>query len=276
MDKSEWSVVVYKATNKINGKVYIGITNDFKRRVARHKADSKKIIESKHPKHFARALNFHKFDNFNWELLTKPIPRCLSKSMERFFIRETQSNNRDFGYNLTDGGDGTDGFHMSEDAKLKLSLALKGKKKSHPVSEETREKLRIASTGRKIPKEAIARGVAKRIGKNTKNTHYAYVDMPEIEEIAYDYEFGELTLRQIGPKYGYKWATLRKHLRWHLGDTKYEEISARNRWKKPRGLRGPKVNPDGSPWVYASKYYHYKPIDQKPVLQYLSNTENDI
>ena len=36
---------VYKITNLINGKAYIGITNDFKRRMDNHKCGKKQAVD---------------------------------------------------------------------------------------------------------------------------------------------------------------------------------------------------------------------------------------
>ena len=50
---------VYKFTNKVNGKIYIGKTINWKRRMCKHKSSAKK------PKYyFGRALRKYGFDNF--------------------------------------------------------------------------------------------------------------------------------------------------------------------------------------------------------------------
>lgn len=58
---------IYKATNKINGKIYIGQTVDFERRYKEH-------ISSKHGKHakcgfFHKAINEYGKENFDWEII---------------------------------------------------------------------------------------------------------------------------------------------------------------------------------------------------------------
>jgi hypothetical protein len=63
--------------------------------------------------------------------------------------------------NLTDGGDGSSGFHHSEDAKRKMSVAKKGKpsnRKGAIHSEDSIKKMRASKqgnkhcVGRKLPK----------------------------------------------------------------------------------------------------------------------------
>jgi hypothetical protein len=65
------------------------------------------------------------------------------------------------GYNMCAGGIGPLGLTHSEETRNKIKAAVKNKP---PCSEETRKKLSVAGTGRKIPAEAVARQVAKRTG----------------------------------------------------------------------------------------------------------------
>lgn len=57
---------IYKATNKVNGKVYIGQTIDFKRRKAEH-LSSKNGIHAKCV--FHRAIQKYGKENFEWEII---------------------------------------------------------------------------------------------------------------------------------------------------------------------------------------------------------------
>jgi hypothetical protein len=69
--------------------------------------------------------------------------------------------------NLTDGGDGVSGYKRSDESRLAQSERMKGISpfpKGHKLSEEHKEKLRIAQTGRKHTPEHIAKCVAKRLG----------------------------------------------------------------------------------------------------------------
>jgi group I intron endonuclease len=96
--------IIYKATNKVNGKVYIGQTkNSLKTRMASHKYSA----EKKNSKgHFHKAIRKYGWINFEWETL------CNCSSLEELHIKEIQyieyfdchsPNNK--GYNMTKGGD---------------------------------------------------------------------------------------------------------------------------------------------------------------------------
>jgi group I intron endonuclease len=59
--------LIYRATNEINGKTYIGKTKlTLDRRKSRHKSDSKR---NKNISLFHRAINKHGWNNFTWDVL---------------------------------------------------------------------------------------------------------------------------------------------------------------------------------------------------------------
>jgi group I intron endonuclease len=124
---------IYKVTNEINLKVYIGFASDLTKRKYRHKhyAMMKKVNNN-----FYAAIRKYGWDNFNWEVIyqSKDRNHCLN-AMEKFFIEEY----RTFigfidchGYNMTMGGDGSSGNHnpKTDEHKIKISQSCKGKKKT--------------------------------------------------------------------------------------------------------------------------------------------------
>lgn len=97
MDKHNWCVYIH--TNKINNKVYIGITckspNDRWRSGANYK----------HNVYFNNAIMKYGWQNFEHIIFAD----CLSKSdahrIERSLIALWRSNKRQYGYNLSAGGE---------------------------------------------------------------------------------------------------------------------------------------------------------------------------
>ena len=87
---------IYKITNKINGKSYIGQSIDIERRWREHK---KNIGSSKNPLY----LDFKKYglENFSFEILEECKVKDLDEK-EIYWIKRYDSHNK--GYNLTDGG----------------------------------------------------------------------------------------------------------------------------------------------------------------------------
>ena len=131
-------MIIYKATNNINGKVYIGQTiRTLQLRKKEHFRDAKKCNHS-----FANALNKYGEENFYWMVLNECDDINLLNRLEDYYISCYDSMNREKGYNLTSGGLN---FIRSEETRKKFSEANTGEKNSmfgkHP-SEETLEKMR--------------------------------------------------------------------------------------------------------------------------------------
>lgn len=112
---------IYKATNTINNKVYIGFTSKWPLRIIQHKSHSKNSKTA-----FHRALRKYGENNFNWELLyqSKDLQHTVS-TMEPHFISEYNSFGEG-GYNLTEGGEGTLGMKYTKETKLMWSKQRKG------------------------------------------------------------------------------------------------------------------------------------------------------
>lgn len=88
---------VYKITNKINGKLYIGITNNYKKRWANHKCcnDPNMVI--------AKAIKKYNIENFIFEILYQglSIEEAEDKEIELIAKLNTLVPN---GYNVSKGG----------------------------------------------------------------------------------------------------------------------------------------------------------------------------
>lgn len=117
---------IYKITNKINGKCYIGQSNDIHRRWKQELAPNAKLNP-----HLARAFEKYGIDNFEFEIIEECSRNQLNER-EQFYIEIYHTINPEFGYNKTLGGDGNLGRHfiMSEEQKEKLRQANTGRKYS--------------------------------------------------------------------------------------------------------------------------------------------------
>ena len=133
--------VIYKATNKINGKSYIGQTIEtLNERKAKHISCA---CLKKDNIYFHNTIKKHGKENFIWEVLTE----CNSlKELNKTEIEMIEKYNTfESGYNLTKGGEGQIGFKHSEGAKKKMSKSSKGFKHS----EESKRKMSEAQKGEK-------------------------------------------------------------------------------------------------------------------------------
>ena len=114
----ERKFVVYKHTSP-NGKVYIGITSQ---KLNRRFRDGKGYYNNKH---FYNAIKKYGWDNFSHEVLFDNLTEEEAKLMEQFYIALYDSINPKNGYNQTLGGEGTLGYHMSQETKTKISNSKK-------------------------------------------------------------------------------------------------------------------------------------------------------
>ena len=132
---------VYKITNKITGKIYIGITNQGSGARYRHHWYESRIGE---PSPIHRSMAKYGEDNFTLEIIDFAETYEELKEKEKFWIKKFNSTDRNIGYNLTEGGDGTFGRTHSEETKEKIRQKALGRK----ISEETKKKMSEARIGK--------------------------------------------------------------------------------------------------------------------------------
>lgn len=113
-------MIIYKITNKINGKIYIG----------QRAKSSESFLDS----HYygsgiliKQAVDELGIDNFIREIIEVVDNITNLPLRERFWIAFYQSNLRSVGYNLSSGGDNAPGFKHGEETKRKIGLSSKGR-----------------------------------------------------------------------------------------------------------------------------------------------------
>ena len=140
---------IYKATNKINGKVYIGqTTKTLHERIINHKSESNTRKQLK----FHKAIAKYGFENFEWEVIDQDeLGLGILDELEKLHISRYMSCNPNYGYNETNGGKGPSGRKLSAKSREKLSLANKGR----IFTEKHKNNLRLAKIGIKESKQTI-------------------------------------------------------------------------------------------------------------------------
>jgi len=117
--------IIYKVTNIVNGKIYIGQTiNTLEYRKHGHekKSRSKKNISTC----FHKAIKKYTPENFKWEILEYCNSKDELDEMEFHYIKQYNSFNPN-GYNMTFGGEGTIGRACAQETKDKISASKVGK-----------------------------------------------------------------------------------------------------------------------------------------------------
>lgn len=131
------SYIVYKLTSP-SEKVYIGITCQPIKKRWMNGHGYKKCPA------IYKAINKYGWENFQKEILYEGLSEEHAKYLETYLINAYKSKDKRYGYNLTQGGDGTSGRTQSEETRKKISEKNKGKK----ISEEQKERLRQINLGK--------------------------------------------------------------------------------------------------------------------------------
>jgi len=140
---------IYRITNTVNNKCYIGSGVDIYNRWADHKS---KLRRMKHfNRYLQRAWNKYGDDSFVFEVLKL----CLIDELiiyEQKYIDILKPE-----YNIAKKARSMLGLVHTKDARLKMSIASKGNKnaagRTHIVTEEMRKRISDANRGRKFSKE---------------------------------------------------------------------------------------------------------------------------
>lgn len=99
---------IYKITNIANNKCYIGKSIDAYYRLKTHK---KYLKNNKHSNPYLQnEFNKYSFKNFKFDIVEIVDNVDILNDKEKYWISYFSSNNKKFGYNMTDGGDGGDIF----------------------------------------------------------------------------------------------------------------------------------------------------------------------
>lgn len=115
--------VIYKITNTENGKVYIGQTNDFQKRMNGHKSTSFNKNSSDYNLPIHAAIRKYGWDKFNKEIIEE-LPeddQRLIDERERFFIEYFNSLISGNGYNINLGGQGFKRGKLTYEERLQCS-----------------------------------------------------------------------------------------------------------------------------------------------------------
>lgn len=136
--------ILYAHVNKLNKKCYIGITS---KKNPNHRWNNGKGY--KQNPYFYNAILKYGWDGFEHYILLTNLTRPEAIEFEQSFIMLLKTQNRERGYNMTAGGDGTRGYHPSLETRMKLSEL--GRKEN--LSLETRQKRSESLRKRKLTKE---------------------------------------------------------------------------------------------------------------------------
>lgn len=178
---------IYKTTNLLNGKIYVG------KRIYRKKDDNWYLGSGVY---LNRAIKKYGREHFKKEILEWCKDKVHLCKREIYWIKYFNSTNSQIGYNLSLGGDGG---NVGKEAYIKIGNKLRGKKKpkefgekvskslkGKPKTKEHVEKVRQSLLGKSRPKEVVIK-MAKSIKEKYDNGWESPV---QIEIYQYDKNTG--------------------------------------------------------------------------------------
>lgn len=132
-------MLIYLATNKINGQVYVGQTSlTLDQRRWRHEHES--MNHHRKTVKFHNALIKYGFENFDWKVIAECGTQKELDAAEKYYIMVYESYKRGIGYNLKMGG--RSGGLMTPEAKANLGASTKRKWQKPECAKRMREGLR--------------------------------------------------------------------------------------------------------------------------------------
>lgn len=134
----ERKYIIYQHTTP-SGKVYIGQTC-LNTNVRWANGSGYKTC-----KLFYYSIKKYGWDNIEHKILHKDLSKEQADILEKMYIQFFKIKH--ISLNITDGGEGMTGFHHTEEARIKISEAHKGKPRK-PFSEEHRRKISEALKGK--------------------------------------------------------------------------------------------------------------------------------
>ena len=139
---SEKSYCIYSHTNKINGKIYIGLTS------MKPEKRWKNGVGYHNGTHFRNAIDKYGWDNFEHEIIKDNLTKDEACYWEKYYISLHNSMDRNYGYNMSSGGENGGGHPHTDESRRKISehsVGFSGRKHT----EEALKKMRDAKTGEK-------------------------------------------------------------------------------------------------------------------------------
>lgn len=141
--------VIYKITNLINGKIYIGRTITKYTKYIKNKFQG---IKRNPNKHLVYSVEKYGISNFSVKVID--VARTVKDldALEIEYIKKAGSTNPSIGYNISLGGTGGSNFKgrkHTEASKLKMSQSSRhySANKGRTLTEEWKENIRLGTTG---------------------------------------------------------------------------------------------------------------------------------
>lgn len=129
---------------------------------------------------FFNAIKKYGWDGFDHIIIESDLSEKIANRLEIEYIRRYNTMDRNYGYNMTSGGNGASGRIHTEESKLKMSISKSGT--NHPnfgkhLRDETKNKISKRLTGNSNPSGCIrSKEVRLKISESKYKPVSAYID----------------------------------------------------------------------------------------------------
>lgn len=221
---------LYKITNTLNNKIYIGQSNKETERWRQHKYLSRQLYPIQY---IHRAMVKYGVENFKYEVIACCLSKEYADETEKTLIDQYDSRNKKYGYNISPGGDivwnsglpkerqPMFGKHHKDESKKKISESNKGKiiiiteeqkrkmsdaHKGKTHSQETIEKISSSNQGICRSLETRNRMSQSKMGSKNKTGKFKYTEEQKLEII--NLHLSGLSHDKIAIMYNYSSGTI--------------------------------------------------------------------
>lgn len=129
---------IYKITNKINNKIYIGSSINIKQRWKKHKTELNN--RKHHSKHLENAWHLYGSKNFEFSIIEETKDELTLLEKEQYYLDLYKPFLEENGYNVCSFADSVIGVTRSEEERIKLSKHFN---KNSCINFEIAEQIRI-------------------------------------------------------------------------------------------------------------------------------------
>lgn len=175
---------IYKIINLVNGKIYVGLSKNIKRRFSSHKSAFKRFIENgsnltRANVHLLNSVAKYGLSNFLFDIIEVVDNPNDLLSRESFWIEQLNTLDRDFGYNMQKDNGIT--IEYSKEVRKKASDRIK---KQWKDGKRTKQSGKLKQWFKDNPEQSLVK--SKLLTKTlTKYEYYIYKDDNLIEVCGY-------------------------------------------------------------------------------------------
>lgn len=149
-------MIIYKITNLVKGKIYIGQTStELKQRISSYYSEQKSNRKSK--QRIISAFRKYGFENFIFDIIDTTNDKDDLNAKEIYWIQIFKSTNPNIGYNVLSGGKNV---WLNDNIRERIITGQRNK----IISEETKKKISNTLKGHGFSKETLKKMSDKKLG----------------------------------------------------------------------------------------------------------------